>query len=125
MDRQKIFNTVFAHFVEQKVPSCLGGTGTICAYRGEGGKSCAIGYLIPDDLYHPSFEGMSVVSLLRVEDHLREFFQITNLEDLYFLRELQETHDCCLAQGMEVVCSAMKNIARRYGLNWKGAWNGW
>jgi hypothetical protein len=36
-----------------------------CRYRGDNGNACAVGCFIPDDLYHPSMEGLSVVFLLK------------------------------------------------------------
>lgn len=34
-----------------------------CAYRGQDGLKCAIGLLIPDDLYQPGFEGAAAFAL--------------------------------------------------------------
>jgi hypothetical protein len=39
----------------------------VCAYRGKDGGKCAVGYLIPDEVYTPDMEIKSVSSL--VQDH--------------------------------------------------------
>lgn len=50
-----------------------------CAYRGHNGKMCAVGCVIPDELYSPAMEGHGLASLPgrhpEVMDYLmKEFF---------------------------------------------------
>jgi hypothetical protein len=53
---QEIFNTVVTHFASMKHRSMLE-DGETCAYRAPDGNKCAIGVLIPDDVYKPDIEG--------------------------------------------------------------------
>ena len=55
---QEVFDHVVAHLRKQKVRS-VSADGS-CKYRGPNGLMCAFGCLIPDDLYHSTFEGMNV-----------------------------------------------------------------
>lgn len=55
MTNQEVFDKVAKHLLIQGEKSI--GVADKCAYRGENGKKCAIGCLIPDAKYDPSFEG--------------------------------------------------------------------
>lgn len=65
---QSLFDAVATHLLNQNAVSMHPdsddapriGLGNGCAYRGEGGRKCAIGALIPDDKYDPEFEGSDV-----------------------------------------------------------------
>ncbi len=59
LTRQEIFTKVKTHLLKQGKKSWLFGA---CAYRGEDGTSCAVGCLIPDELYSPNLEGEGVTS---------------------------------------------------------------
>lgn len=59
MDHQEIFTKVATHLLKQNEKSMLPYR-TICAYRGEHGRTCAVGSLIPDHLYDPVMEGSGV-----------------------------------------------------------------
>lgn len=58
---REIFETVKAHLLAQKCRSMAGPdrlpTTFGCAYRGDGGRKCAVGVLIPDALYFQELEG--------------------------------------------------------------------
>lgn len=56
MDKQAIFDRVVTHLLTQKRRSVTitGGVRT-CMYRAPNGDMCAIGCLIPDDVYTPCF----------------------------------------------------------------------
>lgn len=52
------FDKVANHLIKQgKRSLALDGAGWVCAYRGEGGAKCAIGVIIPDELYGEHLEG--------------------------------------------------------------------
>lgn len=91
MDKQAIFNKVATHLLAQGARS-MGKYGSFegCAYRGAGGARCAIGVLIPDELYRNELEGVEVEHLpFDVRDAL-------GTDDSYmreFLHELQAVHD--------------------------------
>lgn len=54
MIQQEMFDRVARHLLTQKAQS-LNEWGK-CAYRGEEGRMCAIGALMPDDKYKPEFD---------------------------------------------------------------------
>lgn len=87
MNKQEVFDKVAAHLLQQKEKSMTMGR---CMYRSANGLKCAIGCLIPDDLYESSIENTPVYEL--------PYFIIKHIgcewEDLSFLSVLQKIHDC-------------------------------
>ena len=88
--RQEIFDYVTPLLFKQGERSMLEG-GTTCAYRGEDGMRCAVGFLIPDELYFDGLEGKSAMdvditkllnNVILTDDHL-----------CLFLTDLQDVHD--------------------------------
>ena len=62
MNAQEVFNTVVTGLRKQNAVSETPSGG--CAYRGEHGRKCAVGMLIPDDEYDPRKEGLRVKCLV-------------------------------------------------------------
>ena len=60
MTIQEIFDTVAVHLLKQGVRSV--DLNNVCLYRGPNGLKCAVGALIPDELYAPEIEGVSVLT---------------------------------------------------------------
>ena len=58
MNMQEVFDIVARHLLTQMAVS-TDGYGS-CAYRGAGGKMCAIGVLIKDDFYNEELEDCDV-----------------------------------------------------------------
>lgn len=108
MDKQKIFNESALHLLKQN-EKALNDSGTTCAYRGRNSTKCAIGALIPDDVYDRRIEFKNIETLntdarewrldgilggsgeaaARVIDYLG----IEQPADVDFMRELQCVHD--------------------------------
>jgi hypothetical protein len=88
MNKQEIFNKVSAHLLRQGEGSLLPDGG--CAYRGEHGLKCAIGVLIPDELYTPEIEDKDVHGL---PSGLLESLGFFGEDELTFLSGLQKIHD--------------------------------
>lgn len=84
---QEIFNKVAAHLLTQGRPAREEDR---CRYRTTNGLSCAVGCLIPDELYSPSFEGESARKVIR-ELYARGRADWNEHQDL--LEELQWAHD--------------------------------
>ena len=85
MDNQEVYDKVKAHLLSQNRKSLELGGG--CAYRGMDGAMCAVGVLIPDDMYSRSMEG-SECGVGEVRDVL------ANLGiNGAFARGLQQIHD--------------------------------
>lgn len=56
-EAQVLFDDIVNHLRSQK---CKAYNGINCAYRGEDNKRCAIGGILPDELYFPELEGSGV-----------------------------------------------------------------
>lgn len=93
MTPQEIFDTVSDHLFAQGAPSRQENEegGITCAYRGNDGRKCAIGVLIPDNIYDPvmDVQGMSVNGLLYTYKNLPDFFY----NNAPLLNALQRAHD--------------------------------
>jgi hypothetical protein len=88
MTRQEIFDKVAKHLLTQNSKAV--DADSRCQYKMPDGRRCAIGCLIPDELYDPEMEG----ELLR--DLLKKFPVLQTLwsdADRYFVCSLQMVHD--------------------------------
>lgn len=98
---QSAFNTISAHLLKQNKKSQYYTNGEIkCAYRGLNGLKCAIGVLIPDEVYenHTHIEGLLcdselVAHILDDVLGLKELPRYDRLWLLVKLRDLQGIHD--------------------------------
>lgn len=121
MTEQEIFNKVYLHLKGQ---GCKAGTMTAsksfnCAYRGPNNTSCAVGCLIPDELYDPEIEGVGVGRIGRIgglggmglnykSEKLRAILTEIGLADhLRFLVKLQLAHD-----GSEAIEEVFENLEK-------------
>lgn len=93
MTLQEIFDRVSKHLLAQNAKSERKGYkgGMLCAYRGNNGKSCAVGCLIADKDYNEDLEGLSVENH-KVQDALGEVLA-TDTRALDLLSQLQLMHD--------------------------------
>lgn len=65
MTHQEIFDVVSAHLRTMPARSFDSSDGAkACAYRGDNGGKCAVGILIPNNLYSPAMEGGDVSTVL-------------------------------------------------------------
>lgn len=67
MTLQAIYDRVKSHLLTQNaksqlVPANVDDENTICAYRGEGDRRCAIGCLITDECYTEALEGKTLAN---------------------------------------------------------------
>lgn len=136
MTQQEIFDAVLGHLRKQGKASV--NDMDLCQYRGPGGASCAVGCLIPDELYDPLIEG--VVSVQIMEGHLpfgrggdgpqlRPIMaRISNhlgAENELLLSALQDAHDVDLADsGIRAWEERMRLIALDFLLEYKPAEGG-
>lgn len=76
MTKREIFDKVKTHLLTQKEKAVNKYVeGAPCMYRTPEGLSCAVGCLIPEDLYDKSIEGIAVFSLIHeVDTANRELF---------------------------------------------------
>ena len=131
MTAQEIFDTVLEHLREQgKASTNRSGE---CRYRGEGGTACAVGCLIPDEMYDPMIEGLVVEQFKndyvpedresQVEELLPIMARISEhlgAEHLELLTKFQDAHDGALAHiDLSVWEDEMRQIARRFDLAYR------
>jgi hypothetical protein len=104
VNRQDALNANWQYFVvEGHGPSMRGGDWpNNCAYRGVDGAKCAIGCIIPDELYHPGIDSLSILGLSDTDvtaimvshsPELRPIQEFLEPCGLPFLQELQLVHD--------------------------------
>jgi len=86
LNRQATFNKVATHLLSMRCRALKNGS---CAYRSRRGNRCAIGCLIPDEMYNNKME-------YKIVDYI--FSEISGLfaADVNpgFLSSLQQIHDC-------------------------------
>lgn len=108
---QEVFDRVATHLLKQ------GGCATdgeSCMYRSGNGKTCAVGCLIPDNLYDYAIEG-SVVAGPDTGDHLLLILKALGLHPhLDLLKELQNLHDSGHVESWPI---QLANLAQKNGLS--------
>jgi hypothetical protein len=129
MDRQAIFDKVKRHLLKQGCKSMEDDKSAItrwCMYRGPRGLKCAIGALIPDDLYDPAMEMKSIGQLLRSWEWGAAIEKATGASsdsaaDVGFLSKLQNVHDTAPTGPFFLVhCQEeLKSVATEFGLRWE------
>ena len=110
MTDQELFDIVATHLLTQK---CVARTGSDnnCAYRGSNNTKCAIGVLIPDDIYRPEMEGRGVIKLMECYDEVSQLFKHITYD---LLRQLQWIHDDGVVGGW---LNKLERLADNKGLN--------
>lgn len=117
---QQIFDRVATHLLTQGRRSLRYKPGSSlpdgCAYRGADGLKCAIGCLIPDEVYDPRMEGRKVHDLVYRWSRMRFPPPILShmRSNIALLGELQRTHD--ISQPGEWP-RLLRDIASRFGLS--------
>lgn len=123
MTPQEIFDTVVRHLFKQGKRSdrTLSNGNSVCCYRTEAGLKCAVGVLIPDDVYDPVMddvftgEGTGIAAMLRKHrDKLPSWFS----DNLSLLKQLQIIHDdeYNWSSSVNMKCE-LKMCAKEFGLN--------
>lgn len=99
LSAQEVFELASKHLINQGRASFNRDKGS-CAYRENFEPSdsvrCAVGYFIPDELYTPDMEGMSVAALIcNFKRHGGDLAKLVSFLDRheYLLRYLQLAHD--------------------------------
>lgn len=86
MTKPEIFAKVRKHLLSQNAKAMLPNKDT-CAYRAPDGKMCAVGCLIPDEMYYPELEGNGI------GDMPWGFVEYFGKDNIDFLGDLQDIHD--------------------------------
>lgn len=114
--KQKIFNIVVVHMLSQNAKSIVETEfGTSCGYRGDQGRSCAIGCLIKDEFYNPDYEGQPCRDK-RVKEALAKS-GIEPESNQLMLSRLQHIHDNYVPSQW---ANQLGILAHRYNLKYKG-----
>ena len=112
MNPQEIYDTVKEHLLTQMEES-MHPVHKYCMYRNPSGLKCAVGCLIPDELYDPRMDNGGVsgkgLSLLLQEFSLPEWM----LKNSGLLHALQRVHD---ATEPDAWREGLQTVARTYGL---------
>lgn len=91
LSKLEIITKIREHFSEQGALA-WDDKAEICKYRTPNGQKCAVGALIPDELYDPSYEGKAVQTInMFAKQDFDEFLFDPKLEP--FLTYLQDLHD--------------------------------
>lgn len=71
MNKREVFQKVKEHLLTQREAAI--GNDDECMYRADSGRlKCAVGCLIPDDLYDPDIEGVGITQLTIKDDEQGE-----------------------------------------------------
>lgn len=109
MTRQKMFNIAGLHLLKQGKRSENEGA-SLCMYRGPEGTMCAVGCLIPDELYDQKMEGSDPYYLVNL-------FDLFKIEDAGFLKSLQKIHDKS-TNAPTTWALHLYETSKTYDLNW-------
>lgn len=125
LTKQEMFDIFVPAIIKQGRKSMRNTVSTWCAYRSHDGLKCAVGMLIPDELYTPEWERKSLSSIVE-----ELFFSGPDSGDwaeadtiIGFLEQAQQCHD--LAADCEFVSDYIrrsKELARRHNLTWDDSW---
>lgn len=101
---QEIYDIVAAHMLKQKSRSV--DSGDKCAYRGDDGRKCAAGCLIPDEVYDSKYEDILWQYLVIDYDFPHNHAEL--------IAKLQQIHDC---DNPLYWRSSLISLAKTYSLN--------
>jgi len=117
LDRQAVLEATTMAIVTQGGPSF--GPGTRCVYHSADGRKCAIGHLIADEFYDETLEGEPVIDGTIAEIVSRSLGVEIGMDDIWFLDELQRTHDNASQRRnnfFQVWCMLLKDLCKKYDL---------
>jgi hypothetical protein len=91
MKAQKLFDKAVAGLAKQEWEQSTNYIGDACAYRGKGGKKCAVGHVLADSYYRKDMDdrGRNLESLLLNYKNLPLFIR----EHIGLLDRMQTMHD--------------------------------
>ena len=93
MNKQEIFNKVFLGLKSQGFQQSVN-KHNVCQYRGEGGLKCAVGHLIPDEIYNKEWDDETTLADA-LPPHVYDAMGISADfgASVDFLMQLQDIHD--------------------------------
>ena len=130
--KQQTFDLVARALLAQGGPSMSAG---MCKYRGDCGRKCAAGWLIPDSKYDPDLEGVSIekdpdaVRPEMVDSTMAKAIALAQImreegHDLVLVHDLQTAHDNAVFNSGDWDMSAnfsivnqLRRVAREHDLS--------
>jgi hypothetical protein len=116
MTAKQLVSTVKQHLLSQGCKSIDEGFKGKCLYRGPRNTKCAIGCLIPDDLYSIKMEGMGACDLLSSYPQLIPLIKPEDMDlgkACELLVDLQQIHDYISVNNWP---DEFANLEMEYGL---------
>lgn len=117
MTNQELFTVAYLGILAQGGPGYSTSSG--CKFRSENGRKCAIGQVIPDELYDHRWDD----TFMNTSATLIKICNILNL-DRHFAAAIQSVHDDCAAathgndqRFLELFRARMGELASMYGLD--------
>ena len=92
LTRQQCAQGIYDHFVVNKSRFAYSNEHGLCRYRTETGAKCAVGCLIPDEMYDSSMECSNISNLFYFHARSR-ILKMFNENDIQFLKTCQNWHD--------------------------------
>lgn len=119
---QAIFDYVTDRLFEQRYPSQAPsrvGAYVSCAYRGEADRRCAIGMLMPDEVYTPRLESMKLNFIIQLFEKERGIYGKLMDEHEGLLYALQGAHDQSASEPsfLKALYSKLTEVAVDWKLN--------
>ena len=121
LNAQEIFDKVTRHLFTQGRPAKHLG---LCRYRDNEGRSCAVGCLIPEERYDPSFDneasgGTAITAALGNPKFVQALADggVDAAEHFDLLRSLQVVHDSMDTYGTIWLRERLEGVAEVYGLS--------
>ena len=102
---QDLFDAAVRGLASQGWERSMDENDDVCAYRGECGRKCAIGWLIDKDDYRPEIEGYDASKI----------FACTN-QKMQFLQAMQNAHDGHAKP--QLMLSEFMGLSEDYKLEW-------
>jgi len=101
MSVQKLFEDAIIPVIEQGGPSYFRVFINSCRYRGPNGRKCAIGHLIPDELYNEKIEDKRAFML---PANIKNYIILKyDLEDEDIIDYVQKIHDDLTNNNNEII----------------------
>lgn len=118
---QELFDIAIDGWASQGFECSLGNADR-CLYRGPNGKKCPVGYLIPDEVYRPTFEDNNVSLLLEKFPDLEPRLIASDCTEetaKEFLVKLQYCHDLGSTEDMTTpdYLNGLRGIAAYFDLS--------
>lgn len=114
MNMQEIFDTVYAHLVNQGEQSA--DWSGDCLYRDSSGNKCAVGCLINDNYYDEGLEYLNMYHECVQEAVSQSLGAVLKDTSLTLLMELQKVHDDCDVWENNLLHEKMKSVAKAFKL---------